>query len=243
MFKRLNPQVQVTDISSLLNEMKIIKNEYELEAIKRAGEIAGKVLKNVEELVKPGISETEIAGEIYRSLYKMGFEHPLVYVNAGPYPCIHAEPFSDNIVVHDTFVSIVVGADYNGYYANKSISIYVGEPRGRVSRIIECMEKVYEKAYELTKPGVRLIDVMHRLGEIYKLHDLINHRVEGYTHGVGLKIEETPITTIVPKHCFISGKENMVLAYVHAPIVIEKLGQIKFEDTFIITRSKSLKIT
>ena len=243
MFKRLNPQVEIVDVSPILDDMKMIKDKYELEAIKAAGEKARRVFNGIDEIVKPGLSETEIAGEIYRMLYSLGSEQPQVYVNAGPYPRIHGEPFHDNRVLENTFVTIVVGADHNGYYVNKSTSIYIGEPNSKAKKIIECMEKAYDKARELTRPGVRFIDVMKELDKIYEAYGLKEYRVEGYAHGVGLKIEETPITTIVPKHRFIVVKENMVLAYIHAPIVVNGLGQVKFEDTFIITREGGVKIT
>ena len=70
-------------------------------------------------------------------LYNLGSEQPQVYVNAGPHPRVHAEPFSDNRLVENTFVTIVVGADHNGYYANKSISIYLGSKNDLVERAIK----------------------------------------------------------------------------------------------------------
>ena len=60
MFKRLNPHVQVVDVSNILDEMKMIKDRYEIEAIRRAGEKARKVIEYVEGIVKPGLTETEV---------------------------------------------------------------------------------------------------------------------------------------------------------------------------------------
>jgi len=243
MFKRLNPQVAVVDISEIIDDLKIIKDEYEIEAIRDAGLKARRALEKIANTIKPGVSETEIAGEIYSILYKQGSEHPVVYVNAGPYPRIHAEPLHDSRVVENTFVTIVVSADHNGYYANKSITLYIGQPSGMAEKALKCMEEVYEKAVELTKPGIRFIDVMMELDKIYAKYGLLDYRVQGYAHSVGLKIEETPITTILVKHRFITVRENMALAYIHAPIVLNGLGQVKIEDTFIITSKGGVKVT
>jgi len=243
MFKRLNPQVTVVNVSEIVDDMKMIKDEYEIEAIRIAGLKARSALEKVISEIKPGMSETEIAGEIYSILYKQGSEKPVVYVNAGPHPRIHAEPFHDIRVVENTFVTIIVSADHNGYYANKSVTIYIGQPSGLAEKALKCMMEVYEKAVELTKPGIRFIDVMMELDKIYAKYGLLEHRVQGYAHSVGLKIEETPITTILVKHRFITIRENMALAYVHSPIVINGLGQVKIEDTFIITSGGGVKVT
>jgi len=49
--------------------------------------------------------ETDVAAEAYRILYKQGSEHPHVYVNAGPNPRVHSEPFKDNILRENTFIT------------------------------------------------------------------------------------------------------------------------------------------
>jgi len=81
---------------------------------------------------------------------------------------------------------------------------------------------------------------MRELDAIYHMYGLIDHRVVGYLHGVGLQIEEPPTTTIIPKYRFTEMKHGMVIAFVHAPIVLKGVGQVKHEDTFIIT-SKGLE--
>ena len=239
MFKRLNPEVKVVDVSDIIYEMRMVKDEYELEAVKRAGEIAVKVMEKTLSVVKPGISETEIAGEAYYSAYKFGSEEPKVYVNAGPSPRVHAEPFRDVKVEENTAVTIVLGVDYNNYYANMSRTILLGK-NTEGEKALECMKEVYSKALELTKPSAKPIEVMRELDTIYRMYGLIDHRVVGYLHGVGLQIEEPPITTIIPKYRFTEMKHGMVIAFVHAPIVLKGVGQVKHEDTFIVT-SKGLE--
>ncbi|RLG80124.1 MAG: aminopeptidase P family protein, partial [Thermoprotei archaeon] len=113
MFKRLNPGVKVVDVSEILDEMKMVKDEYELKAIRVAGSKARKAVEHLESIAKPGVSETELAAEAYSILYRLGSEQPQVYINAGPHPRIHAEPFHDIKLRDNTFVTIVVGANHN----------------------------------------------------------------------------------------------------------------------------------
>jgi len=133
MFKRLNRNTEVVDVAPILSEMRMIKDDYELDAIRSAGRKAKKAMEYALSVVKKGVSETEIAAEAYHVLYKMGSEEPHVYVNAGPYPRVHSEPHRDTIIQKNTFVTVVIGADHNGYYANMSRSIFVGNETHNVS--------------------------------------------------------------------------------------------------------------
>ncbi len=242
MFKRLNPGVKVVDVSELIHELRMVKDEYELSAIKEAGRLAKEVLRRVEDAISIGKSETELASEVYYQALKLGSEEPKVYVNIGPNPRVHASPFRDVRVVEGVATTVALGIDYNGYYVNVSRTYLVGSSElGEVA--IECAKEVYELGRELTRAGVKPADVMKELDKVYGKYGLINERVVGYLHGVGLQVEEPPITTIVPKHRFLSIREGMVVALNHAPLMIKGLGQVKFEDTFLVTRDGLKLIT
>ncbi len=241
-FKRLNPSVRVVDVSDLIFSMRMIKDKYELNAIREAGKIGREVLKRIQDVIFPGISETEIASEMYHQAYKLGSEEPKIHVNAGPNPRVHMEPFRDIKVREGTVVALILGIDYNNYYVNLSRTYVIGKS-GVGRKALECAGEVYVKAKELTKAGIRAIDVMKELDNIYRKYNLIENRVVGYLHGVGLQVEEPPITTIIPKHRFMEIKENMAVALVHAPIMIKGLGQVKLEDTFIVGKERLESIT
>lgn len=241
MFKKLNPHVEVVDVAPILYDMRMIKDSYELDAIRKAGAISLKALEKAESIVEPGISETEIAAELYHILYRSGSEDPLVYVNVGPGSRVHAEPLRDIVVKNGVFVTVVVGADYNRYYANSSRTFFVGDLRGEAEKALKCMESVYRKAVSLSKPGTKLIAVMKELDKVYMEYGLLEHRVIGYAHSVGLQVEEPPITTIVPKHRTLEIKSNMALAFIHAPLMMPGLGQVKIENTFIVKEDGSLE--
>ncbi len=241
MFKKLNPQVEVVDVAPILSDMRMIKDQYEIDAVRKAGAIALKTLEKTGPLIEPGISETEIAAELYRILYRSGSEDPLVYVNVGPGSRVHAEPLRDIVVKKGVFVTVVVGADYNRYYANSARTFFAGDLLGEAEKALKCMESVYRKAVLLSRPGTRLMDVMRALDQVYAEYGFLEHRIIGYAHGVGLQVEEPPITTIVPKHRAVEIKPNMVLAFVHAPLMIPGLGQVKMEDTFIVKEDGSLE--
>ena len=108
-FKRLNPEVEIVDIMDLTFQLRMFKDNWEKENIRKAGKIAAKSIKTAEEIIEPGMSELEIASEIHHLLMREGSEDPKIYVSTTPR--VHAEPFRDAIVKKDSVVTVVIGSD------------------------------------------------------------------------------------------------------------------------------------
>ena len=237
-FQRLNPNVEIKDIHPIVMELRRIKDKWEIESIKRAGEIAATGREVAREVVKEGKTELEIAREIINELMLEGSEAPQVYVSA--IPRIHSEPMRDVYVEEGQVVQVVIGADYNNYYVNTARSFPIGKVSNRANRAIYAMDEAFDLAIEETRPGIKFIQIEKKIEEIYKRYELDEFYIKGYTHGVGLLIEEDPITTIVVQHRFQVIEEGMVLAMVHAPLILPE-GVIKKECT-VITESDGVKI-
>ncbi|AAL80871.1 aminopeptidase P family protein [Pyrococcus furiosus DSM 3638] len=240
MFQRLNPTVEVVDILDITMGMRMIKDEWEIENIRKAAKIANKGMKVAEEIIKPGLSELEIAAEIYRELMLNGSEDPKVYVSTTPRA--HAEPFRDLKVKENSVVTVVIGTDWNHYYANMARTFVVGEPNERVKKAIEVKEKALEIALEETKVGVPLNSVERKLFQFFKENGFEDSYLAGYTHGVGLLIEEPPMPTIVVPTRATKVAENMVLSIIHTPLMIPE-GAIKHEDTYLVKKDELEKLT
>jgi len=230
-FKRLNPEVELVDILDLTFSLRMLKDEWEKENIRKAGKIASKGMRLAEEIIKPGMSELEIASEINHLLTREGSEEPKVYVSTTPR--VHAEPFRDAYVKGDSIVTVVIGTDYNNYYANMARTFIVGEVKKEVERVLNVKKLAYEIAVRETREGRKFADVERKIAELYRHERLDDYYIKGYTHSVGMLIEEPPITTIIVGHRFWEIKKDMVLAIIHPPLMIPE-GAIKHEDTFIV---------
>ncbi len=240
LFQRLNPTVEIVDVLDLTMRLRMIKDEWELDNIRKAGKIAQRGMAVAEETIKPGKSELEIAAEVVRELMLGGSEDPKVYVSTTPRA--HAEPFRDLRVKENGVVTVVIGADWNHYYANTARTFLIGEPGERVRRAIEVKEEALTLALEETKVGVTLNAVERKLADFFKGRGFGDAYIAGYTHGVGLLIEELPMPTIVVPTRAAKVQENMVLSIIHAPLMIPE-GAIKHEDTYIVKKDGLKRVT
>jgi len=239
-FERLNPTVEIVDILDLTMDLRMIKDEWELDNIRKAGKIARKGMKVAEEVIKPGVSELEIAAEVTRELMLGGSEEPKVYVSTTPRA--HAEPFRDLKVPENGVVTVVIGTDWNHYYSNTARTFVVGDPGERVRRAMVAKMEAYELALEETKIGATINAVEKKIAGLFKERGFGDAYIAGYTHGVGLLVEEPPIATIVVPQRATKIQENMVLTVIHPPLMIPE-GAIKHEDTYIVKKDGLEKVT
>ncbi len=240
LFKRLNPVVEVVDILNLTMSLRMIKDGWELENIRKAGKIAQRGMKIAEETIAPGKSELEIAAEVVRELMLNGSEDPKVYVSTTPRA--HAEPFRDLKVKKNGVVTVVIGTDWNHYYSNTARTFVVGDPGERVKKALEVKEEALKLALEETKVGATLSTVEKKLADFFKEKGFGDAYLTGYTHGVGLLVEEPPMPTIIVQTRAEKVQENMVLSIIHPPLMIPE-GAIKHEDTYIIRKDGLERVT
>jgi len=243
LFKKLNRQVEIRDVHGLIMRLRMIKDAHEIALIKKASNVCVKGMETAIEALRPGATELEVAAEVYHILMRNGARHPLIYVNAGPSVRIHAEPLPDIRIQEGYPVTIVVAADQGGYYADMTRTVFVGEPRPRAKEALKAFLEVHSLAEESLKPGVKLADVQEAIRGHLVSKGYEKNFVLGFAHGVGLLVEEDPITTIIPAHRQYVVKTGMVLAFVHSPITIPGIGAVKVEDTYVIERRGAKKLT
>jgi len=243
MFKKLTRGVEVKDVHGLIMQLRMIKDSYEIELINKASRTCVKGMEAAVDAIDIGKSELDIASEVLYVLMKSGSRHPLVYVNAGPSIKIHAEPLADSTVRKGYPVEIVIAADYEGYYSNITRTIFVGGINREQRDIMKTYLDVHSFVEEDLVPGRKLIDIQKKVKEIFENRGYGRNFLLGFVHGVGLLVEEDPITTIVPPHRQYTVSENMVLAALHSPLTIPGVGVIKYEDTYVIEKDRAKRIT
>lgn len=243
MFKKLNPNIEIVDVHALIMELRMIKDATEIEHIKQASKITDAGMEAAVNAINTGVSELEIAAEATYTMMKKGAEYPHVYVNTGPYPRKHAEPRRDVKVNREDAVTMTIAGDYENYYSNETRTHIMEGASKEKRKALEILEHVYSMVKEKLKPGIALNSIESQIEQMLKEQGYSDNYVQGFTHGVGLLVEEDPITTILISHRKQVIKENMVLAAIHTPIAIPGVGAIKCEDTFLVNSSGAEQLT
>lgn len=243
MFKNLNPKTEIVDVHSLIMQLRMIKDTTEIESIRHAARATDKAMETAFNAIKVGASELDIAAEATYTMMKNGSEHPHVYVNTGPVPRLHAEPRCDVKVGAEDAVTITLAADYRNYYSNETRTYMPpGAPKEKFNAL-QTLNEIRSSIKEKLKPGVVLSTIEEEIGKALSAQGYAENYVKGFAHGVGLLVEEDPITTIIIPHRRQVLKENMVISAIHAPLAVLGIGAMKTEDTFLITSNLPQQLT
>jgi Xaa-Pro aminopeptidase len=240
-FLHMHAEKKVIDAHGMIMELRMIKDEEEVSMIRKASEIAGESLKAALNTVKPGLTETEVAGEAVYTARKMGSESVHIYVNSGG-PRIHAHPRNKRIGSQDT-VMIDVMPSYGGYYSDKADTICLGSVSDEKKRALQAFSNAVNACASKLKPGLNMEELESEAYRIYGEHGVAQYYVQGFSHGVGLRFEEDPITTIIVAHRRMRIKEGMVLNLGHAPLSGKPIGVVKKEETYLIREGGAVKLT
>lgn len=241
LFLHMHGDKKVVDAHGLIMELRMVKDEEELSMIRKASKIAVESLKAALNSVKPGVTETEVAGEAIYTSRKMGSESIHIYVNSGG-PRIHAHPRNKKIGSEDT-VMIDVMPSYGGYFSDKADTICLGSISREREKALQAFSEAVEACAAKLKPGVTMEDLENEAVRVYGEWGVAKYYVYGFGHGVGLRFEEDPITTIVVAHRKMVIKDGMVLNLGHAPLSGKPIGAVKREETYLVRGKGALKLT
>lgn len=154
--------IQVELGSDCVDDCRAIKDDKEIELMKKASEINDKVVHDAYEYIKVGMTEKEVADFINKHFVEEGAEGPsfttIVSFGAnGADP--HHEPDGTVLKEGDAIV-IDQGCYYKGYASDMTRSSVCGEPSDPdYVKVHDLVREANEKAESIIKPGVRLCDI------------------------------------------------------------------------------------
>jgi Xaa-Pro aminopeptidase len=127
----------VVPTENAVERLRYRKDEEELDAIRRAIEITDQAFDGVLALIKPGMSEHEVAGEIERLQRAKGGERSAseIIVASGPRSAMPHGIASERLIGRDEPVMFDLGTVVDGYLADLTRTIHIGGASDEFRRI------------------------------------------------------------------------------------------------------------
>lgn len=175
------------------------KSPAELEIMRRSGRIVATVLREIEQMITPGMTTQELdtyAEQRIRGLgaipsFKGYHGFPASICISINDEVVHGIPSPKRIIRAGDLVKVDTGACYQGYHGDSCITIAVGKTKKAARSLMAVAEKALFKGIEQVKAGNYLLDIAgaiedYVLGEGYSI-------VPDYCgHGVGRNLHEQP---------------------------------------------------
>jgi methionyl aminopeptidase len=176
-----------------------LKSRAEVQKMRAAGEIVGKVLKAMQTEAVPGVSTWKLNG-IAEEIIRTAGAVPS-FLGYGGFPgsictsvnevVVHGIPSKKKILKEGDIIGIDVGAYLNGFHADAALTVPVGQVSGAALKLLEQTKKALNKAIALIKPGIYLSDISHTVETCAREVKL--GIVRDYCgHGVGRELHEDP---------------------------------------------------
>jgi len=176
----------------------ILKSSREIDAIRRSGRLARKVLDALGAMVRPGVTTDELDGEAHRMITEEGaIPSPLNYHGYPRSICTsinevvcHGIP-GDRKLAEGDIINIDVTAQLNGYHGDCSRTFMVGTVTEEARTLVEVTEECLRRGISAVRPGGDIRDIG---AAIQELADQCGYGVveEFCGHGIGRNFHEEP---------------------------------------------------
>ena len=225
----------------LLEDMRSIKTEGELELIKKAQVITDETFSYIIDRIEPGRSEIDIMLDMEFYMRKLGSEgvsFDFIVVSGKNSSLPHGVPTQKKIEDGD-FVTMDFGAVIGGYRSDMTRTVAVGSVSDEQLRVYETVLKAQVEAIKAVKPDVVCKDIDKVARDIINGAGYEGCFGHGLGHSVGIEIHENPCFNT---RCETVLKKGTVMT-VEPGIYLENKFGVRIEDMVYVTDNGCIDIT
>ncbi len=175
-----------------------IKNEREIEAMRKANRYVSLILDSLAKVVEPGIPSIELEEHAQSMCREFDVKPAFQGYQGFPYAIccsindevVHGFP-SERIINAGDIVSIDMGVIYDGFYGDSARTFAAGQISEEAERLIKITRESLYKGIEQARPGNNLFDISSAIEEYATAEGMgVVKRFVG--HGIGRALHEKP---------------------------------------------------
>lgn len=218
------------------------KSEDELAKMKMAATITSEVYLQILPLIKPGVTEHELATEISYQMRKRGAideAFDIIVVSGARSAWVHGRA-SQKVIELGDVITFDFGCNYEGFNSDMTRTVVLGTATAEQKNVFSTIRKAYDESVHAAKAGVKAseLDMIARTiitdagyGDYFK-HSL--------GHGLGIEVHESP--GISYRNTEDTLVENCVITIEPGIYLPEKFG-MRLEDDIVITLHEPILLT
>jgi Xaa-Pro dipeptidase len=244
--EKLKKNFDLVDIGEKIKKMRYVKDDEELDTIRRAGKLVKLGVESSLLIVSPGITEIEIdINGTHKILsYASSFPKMTVTSDAMTQTGIertimpHIESSTRKLTMPDIGIHSRQVA-LNGYRAELERTFFVGKPTPEQKHCFEVVQNAQEVALDIIQAGIQAKEVDIHARTVFQKNGYGCYAIHRTGHGIGIGAHEEPYLKFDED---LVLEENMVFS-IEPGIYIKNLGGFRHSDTVIVRRGKCEIIT
>ena len=230
--------VRITPLGYLVEGLRMIKDDTEIELLARACAITAEAFAAVLPEVAPDRTERDLAVLLERAMIDRGADGVAfdTIVASGPNGAIpHHSPGGRAFRPGD-LITIDCGAQVGGYHADMTRTVALGEPAAWQREIYDIVAAAQLAGIRAAVPGADIDAVDASARDLIAAAGHADHFGHGLGHGVGLEVHEAPL--MGPGR---TGKlVDRVPVTVEPGIYLPGKGGVRIEDTLVVRSAGGL---
>jgi Xaa-Pro dipeptidase len=226
--------------NSFIRDLRLVKDNQELEFIRKACKIAAEGMQAACENIKPGVKERQVVAEAEYAMRSKGSEGTGfdTIVASGPNSAFPHGSTSNRQICDGDLVMVDLGAIVGFYRSDITRTFVVGKPSEKQHKMFDTVINSQQVAVDFLKPDT-LACQAYEVARQAIAQAGFGECVHNLGHGVGLEVHEPPTLSPLSKE-FLS--EGNVLT-VEPGVYIPSYGGVRVEDTVLIGTNKAEKLT
>ncbi|MHB1555334.1 MAG: M24 family metallopeptidase [Acidimicrobiales bacterium] len=233
---------EVVPTTGLVEALREIKDEGEIDRVARAAGIADAALGEVLAMLSSGVTEAELALALDTAMRRNGAESPAfeTIVASGPSSAKpHHRPTQRSIGRGEPVV-VDFGATFEGYRSDMTRTFFAGgEPEGELAKVYAVVQDAQARGVAAVAPGVGCKEVDEVCRSVIEDAGWADRFEHGTGHGVGLDIHEAPTLSPLGTATLAPG----MIVTVEPGVYLPGIGGVRIEDTLVVTETGSRALT
>ncbi|HEX6164422.1 MAG TPA: Xaa-Pro peptidase family protein, partial [Vicinamibacterales bacterium] len=195
---KLAPGCELEGVEGLVEQLRILKDEWELSVFVEAGarlsEAAKCIIPKALAAAKAGTREREVAAIIEAELRRVGFDKPAfdTIVASGPNSAVPHYRAGDRVLTDGDLVVLDFGGMFRGYAVDLTRTITVGPANARQRKLLEDIAAGQDAGFAAVRQGAPATDIDRATRASMTASGLGDAFGHGTGHGLGLEVHERP---------------------------------------------------
>ena len=216
----------------ILETLRVIKDESEIEKLRKAAKLADEVMGETIDCIYPGIIERDIKKKIEELFMEKGadglsFES---IVASGPNSSMPHYCEDSRVIQKKDIVILDLGCKYQGYCSDTSRTVFVGGITDEEKKVYDIILRANKAGEETAKQGVKAEKVDKASRDVIKSEGYGEYFLNRTGHGIGISVHEAPYIKIGNKRILERG-----MAFSVEPgIYMQNKFGIRIEDIVVI---------
>jgi methionyl aminopeptidase len=237
-----------------------LKSQREIEIMRQAASIVATVLKEISQIVQPGMTTADLDAYAEKRIREMGATPSFKGYHGFPgsicasinHEAVHGIPSSKRVIRPGDVLKVDTAACYQNFHGDSCITIAVGKVSPKAEKLIQVAQEALYKGIEQVKAGAYLMDIAGAVQDCVEAHGF--SVLENYTgHGIGRNMHEEPsvfnfrtrempnvklragMTLTIEPIVTAGSKQTRTLSDRWTVVTLDKSLAAQFEHTLLVT--------